>query len=368
MRHVLVMLAACAATPPSVAPSVSSRTPVAPSPPGPIAVPLTGCSWSYAGTFTIGGAPFRLSVDTGSSVLAVAGSACATCTASGVEHLYTPGWDATDLHHRETAAYDGGDMRWTGDEVVDVVAAGSAVAPVRLYAIASQHDFFSRGGCARSDGILGLGNSDTYSWVAALARAGLPDVFAMHKCTRDGMLWLGGYDASAFAAPPIWVPMSTEVGYRVDVHGVAIGDTRVDVTGRALVDSGGPRMLLPLPAVDAIARTLADNATFRAQLGDPARWFEHGRCKPIAISRDALDAALPALTLALDGASLAMRPTESYLSVAELRGQLVFCPALRATTGPIGIDLGDRVLYSHVVIFDRAGKRMGFAPPTPCGH
>ncbi len=332
--RMLVLVAIAACTPVTPAPIVEEPSPIEPTVAAPpaIAGPRTGCSWDFAGTFTIGGAPFRLSIDTGSGVVAVAGSGCATCTASGVEHVYTPGATATDQHHETTAAYDGGDMRWTGEEYVDVVGVGSAAAQVSLYSITSHQQFFARGGCASSDGILGLSGDGKASWLAALVEAGVPDEFALHKCTNDGMLWLGGYDASATTAPPAWVPMAAHSGYRVSIHDVAIGGASVGVPassyGFAVVDSGGPAMFLPEPAFDAIMRALGDNPTFREQLGDPATWFEHGRCRSIALSRDQLDAALPGLSITLDGATLEMRPSESYLSVVRWRDQTLFCPAL----------------------------------------
>src|SRR4051812_31026619 len=42
----------------------------------PITVPIAGCAWSFTGQFSIGDAPFRLRVDTGSAPLAVAGAGC----------------------------------------------------------------------------------------------------------------------------------------------------------------------------------------------------------------------------------------------------------------------------------------------------
>jgi hypothetical protein len=138
--------------------------------------------------------------------------------------------------------------------------------------------------------------------------------------------------------------------------------------GFAVVDSGGPAMFLPKPAFDAVTHALGDNSTFREQIGDPTAWFEHGTCRQIAISRDQLDDALPVLSIALDGATLEMRPSESYLSVVRWRDQMLYCPALRPAGVAAGgaLDLGDSVMRSHVVVFDRAGSRMGFARPKPC--
>jgi hypothetical protein len=363
VRIILLAVAACAS--PRVAAVPPEPVAAPPTTPAPIVVPLSGCAWSFAGEFSIGGNPFRLSVDTGSGLVAVAGSACATCA---VERRYTPGAGAIDQHATQTAAYDGGDMRWTGEAIVDSVGVGRAIAPVELYAIDTQQNFFATGGCAKADGILGLAGDGDYSWLAALAKAGMPDEFALHMCTREGTLWLGGYDASTCASPPTWVKMSTFTGYHVMLRSIEIAGERVPVDAAAVVDSGGPRMFLPQPAYDAIVDALAGNATFREQIGDPATWLEHGRCETVAITRDELDAALPPLTVELDGASLAMRASESYLSVVEWAGRTSYCPALRPITTALGmgVDLGNRLMRGFVVIFDRAHRRMGFAPARDC--
>src|SRR4051812_25531369 len=54
-------------------------------------IPLVGCGYSYTGEIAIGGRPFRVSIDTGSPTLAVAGAGCTTCAAGGVTSFYTPG-------------------------------------------------------------------------------------------------------------------------------------------------------------------------------------------------------------------------------------------------------------------------------------
>jgi hypothetical protein len=61
-----------------------------------VTVPLSGCVPYYTANVTLGAGAesFALVLDTGSTTLAVASSACTDCT--GVSPLYTPGFSAVD--------------------------------------------------------------------------------------------------------------------------------------------------------------------------------------------------------------------------------------------------------------------------------
>jgi hypothetical protein len=119
MRIVLLaVLAALVAAAPSLPPRV-------------IAIPLDGCGPYFAGVFEIGGTPFRLLVDTGSGLVAIAGSSCDDCMRDGVSDRYSPGSGAIDEGIAGSAAYGGG-SRWFGEAITDRVgASGIAAASAR---------------------------------------------------------------------------------------------------------------------------------------------------------------------------------------------------------------------------------------------
>src|SRR5262249_47652510 len=92
----------------------------------------------------------------------------------------------------------------------------------------------------------------------------------------------------------------------------------------------------------------------------------------LAQNREALDAALPSLTFTFGTVSpvtMQAGATESYLVTY---GGGAWSPAMQsrtpdqATYPGVAAILGPTVMRSNIVIFDRANRRLGFAPHTPC--
>jgi hypothetical protein len=357
-----IALVGCSTHEAAVAPDASPDTADMP---GVIAVPLAGCSWSFTGTFSVGGDPFSLTVDTGSSLLAVASTTCAACSTDGVATLYDPSATAVDQKRSFTEKYDGGDMQWTGEEYRDTVAIGGTSTPLTLFAITTEQNFFFPGQCGSPDGILGMQGSSSGSLPATLATAGIADVFAMHECRSTGMLWLGGYDSSAAAGPPEYVAMPND--YTIGLTDIAIGGASIGLPtstyGQAIVDSGGPAIIVPQSAYSALTTAIAANPTFAAAFGD-ATWFAKGSCAAPAVTKAQLDAQLPPLGLSFGATSVALAATDSYLMTIEDGATTYYCPAL--ATVPSFLDLGNSLIRSHLVIFDRDHRQLGLAPALPC--
>jgi hypothetical protein len=369
MKVVIAWLALSACGAPSPPPRSEATPPAAQSTPSAaIAVPITGCAWSFAGEFRIGGQPFRLQIDTGSAPLAIAGAGCSVCSAEGVQNAYSPGPTATDQHHVKNMMYGGGGMSWTGDQYEDVVAIGDAHDPVELYAITSERHFFASGPCSVPEGILGLAGSGPGSLVSQLATKGMPETFALNECAGSGTLWLGGFDAAAAKRPPIYTPMTETPMYEVAVSGFAVGGTHIPLAEplSAIVDSGGPMIIVPQATYSSLTAAIAANPTFASVFGD-ASWFG-GReaCATPKLSKAELDAALPPLTVHLGGIDVTMAATDSYLEILRDDHGTRFCAALATQPNIHKMDLGNSVIRSHLVIFDREHARMGFAPVPPC--
>ena len=342
--------------------SASTDVPLdAPAPPGLIEVPLEGCSWSFTGTFSIGGTPSALLVDTGSSLLAVASATCTTCLADGVLAHYTPSATAVDDDHMFTATYDGGDMSWTGEEYQDTVAVGGTSVSMSLYAITSEQSFFQPGECGNATGILGMQGDGPTSLPSTFATAGITDEFAMHECRSTGTLWLGGYDPASVTAAPTYVAMPDD--FTAELTDIAVSGTSIGVPassyGEAIIDSGGPSIIVPQAAYDAITAAVASSATFTATFGD-ATWFGKQACVvDPPLSKAQLDAALPTLSVQLDATTVAMAATDSYLMTIDDAGHTYYCPAL--ATQPSFLDLANSLIRSQVVIFDRVHRQLGIA-------
>ncbi len=340
-------------------------------------VPLVGCGYSYTGSFAIGDTAFRLMIDTGSNALAVAGAACSTCTAGGVAApLYVPGASAMDLHEPASATYDAGEIMWQGEAYSDLVATGD-LPPLRvgLADIAAQTDFFYAGMCGDPQGILGMSpivpgpGTSPFSYPTALAASGAQDLFAMHYCGASGDLWLDGYDPATALDDIQWADMTGTHAYEVALDDVAVDGTSAGVPasayGLAIVDSGGPNLIVPSAAFTAITTAIAASPAFQSRFGD-ASWFTGtNTCKVVQETRAQLDAALPKLTVQIGSPpiSIVLPATAGYIQSFPGSGGTAYCPAIDASTFT---DLGNTLLRAGLVLFDRAHGRLGVAPTVPC--
>jgi Eukaryotic aspartyl protease len=361
--YVLLALAACSHPDTGASVDAAADSAIDAAPTWPVAMPLSGCSYSFTGAFRIGGTPYLLQVDTGSYSLGVAAIGCTTCTTDGVTRLYAPGSSATDLGSSATFVYDDGGMQWTGEAYRDDVGVDGAAAAMQLYAIASETDFFYRGECGEPDGIVGM--QGDAGLPAMLATAGMPDVFAMHECRSKGTLWLGGYDATATTGSAVTAAMPDD--FSIGLTDVAIGGSSVGLPasayGQAIVDSGGPSIFVPQAAYDAITGALQTNQTFISTFGS-AGWFAQPNCVAPSLSKLQLDAALPALSLSFGSAVVQLAATDSYLIAVDSGTSTYYCPALDAS--PTFLDLGNSLIRSQIVVFDRDHRVMSIAPTAPC--
>jgi hypothetical protein len=363
-------------------------------PPSYVTIPLSSCTPAlYTAAVTIDRTQsFQLAVDTGSTTLAVAAATCSDC--SGVEPLYTPGASAVNEHEMASSAYGTGS--WSGQIYQDVIAVGAApdartdpvmAVPMPIVAIDSQSDFFMGLTCDSSNGgfqgILGLGPNGaavqgTTGYFDVLVSHGMvPDVFALELCDQSGTLWLGGYDPAATTGPLVYTPELSSLDsyyYAIDLEAVRVAGQRVPVATKtyptSVVDAGSSVFLLARTAFDQVTSALAADAGFTEAFGgvDEA-WFENGGCGAPSSSKADLDAKLPPMTLELGtdpAVLLQVAPTESYLVPYDgewCSAMDVFDPNFEV---PIAADVGTPVMRSRVVVFDRAHKRVGFAPHVPC--
>ena len=365
---------------------------------GVVAVPLSGCSaFSYLAPTRIGASQtFQLILDTGSTTLAVASSACGDC--AGITPLYTPGVGATDRHETASSVYggypDGGGPGWSGEIYEDTVSLGgtkAAAASMTFAAIDMQNQFFTPAACGSSmppwQGIVGFAPTadaitGTDRYLDRLAAGGaVSDVFALQLCEPGGLLWLGGYDPAHVTSPPQYTPLSTSMlskgAFVVDLESVAVagGSPSPVHTGpytETLVDSGSNQFFLPPATFSAVTAAIEATPAFRALLGADAgpSFFSGASCAELTQTKAQIDAALPPLTLVFGtnpAISVVAVATESYLVPV---GGGSWCTGMVANAPdpsfPFVADLGSPILRSSVVVFDRVKGRLGFAPHTPC--
>jgi hypothetical protein len=360
-----------------------------PPPTGLVTVPLGGCVPEYSASVQIGSQTFQLVLDTGSTTLGVASTACTDC--SGVTPLYAPGATATDEHQTAMSEYESGNT-WQGEIYEDTVGVGtpSATAPVKLVGIDSQMQFFGPFQCGSSEttaayeGIIGfapagaaVGGTNGY-FDDLVGKGFAPNLFATQLCDVGGTLWLGGYDPTAVTGPVQFVPMSTSFysayAYLVNLASVTVDSTTVTVaTGEytdSIVDTGTSVFILQTDAFNSLTAAITSDPTFQSIVSSSSTWFNsNDNCVSLSQTKAELDAMLPPLTLTYGSSpavSVTAVATESYLM--NIEGY--YCPSLVSqATGPefpfAGI-LGSPVLKSSVTVFDRAGGRIGFAPHAAC--
>lgn len=357
---------------------------------GPTTIPLTGCpSMGYAADFTIDAQKFQLVIDTGSSNLAVAASTCTSCK---VTPEYVPGASAVDAHAQINASFGIGS--WTGeayDDRVTLDALGLSV-PMRFTAIQTQNQFFTTQGCSLGtapfapQGVAGLGPADlaatpTAAFMTQAAQSGaIPNVVAVELCSLGGgQMWLGGYDAKAAAVsgPVVYTPISATGYYRVtlsdaQIAGSSLGYGPADF-GRTLVDTGSSSLGLPPPAFTAFTVAIQNNAAFTSAFPmAPSGWLMGNQCFPSTLTRAQLDAQLPVLALVLPdvtGGSItvSLKPSESYLTPSNVNGTMYYCSGvIESTQTPTTTLIGAAAMSGHLVVFDGANNRIGFATQTYC--
>lgn len=345
----------------------------------------------YTAPVTLGTQPFQLLFDTGSTTLAVAGSSCSCMTATP---KYTPGPTAVD--QKQTAMANYGSGSWSGEIYQDDVALDTApTTPVKLAAISTETNFFNAIQCDSSSGgnqgIIGFGPTDAASAGTTgffddyVATHHVPDVFSIKLCDTGGTLWLGGFDATAMTAMPQYVPLDTlplGTGMMLDQLYYAVGLTSITANGTdvvvganaqvpdVVVDTGTSAVLLNTNSYNGLTAAIQGNAAFTQIFGSSffptaANSLGTPACKMVTETKAQLDAMLPVLTFKFGGVSVQAVATESYLFT--YAGQ--WCSSLAgdsAALGPLAGILGAPAIRSNVVVYDRAQKRVGFAPHTPC--
>jgi hypothetical protein len=353
------------------------------------AVTLSSCIPTvYTAPVTLGGSQtFQMILDTGSTTLGVASKGCSCGSATP---LYTPGGTATD--QKQTASSQYGSGSWSGEVYQDSVSLGaSPTAATKLVAIASQTNFFEPLQCDSKSGgmqgIVGFGPSAAAVagtngfFDAYVAAHQVPDVFATELCETTGTLWLGGFDSSATTAAPQYTPSNdlfSQYYYTVNLASITVGGTSVPVASGqftdSVVDTGTSVFLLGTTAYNALVAAIQADAKFQQAFGAsffPAANAQTQACAGVSQTKAALDAALPALTLTFGSTqaiTVKASATESYLVDA---GGGQWCSGIAGVDQstsqfPLASIMGSPVLRSNVVIFDRAQKRIGFAPHAPC--
>jgi hypothetical protein len=364
---------------------------------------LTGCPASgYAAPFTIGSQAFNLIVDTGSADLGVASATCADCADAGIAPLYSAGPSAKDEGASATSTYGVGS--WKAELFSDVVSvAGTPFsATLSFGAITNEAGFFSPSGCNfgavpfAPQGIVGFGPNALATpratvFMSALAATGIvPDLFAFELCPLGGQMWIGdsGMTGADLSGPIVYTPMTASDYYSVALDDLQLGGSSLGFGptdfGITAVDTGTTSLALPADVLDTLTNMIANSKGFAtAFIGASGNWLEaqgpNSSCYASMMTSAELDALLPELTLSMPGENgtmltLNLTATESYLQpsvdVSNRQSTTFYCSGLFANTGAakrtVQTILGVAAMSAHLVVFDAANMRIGFAPQTHC--
>ncbi|HEY1553604.1 MAG TPA: pepsin-like aspartic protease [Kofleriaceae bacterium] len=350
----------------------------------PVAIPLASvAALTYTGTLAFGGQHQAVIVDTGSTSLGVAASACTNC---GVTPLYAPGSGAVDQQQTAMSQYADG-TGWSGEIYQDTPALGDAPAvAVKFAAISSSNGFFRSfdgTGTIGYQGILGLGPdgalvTGTTSYLSSVIAGGMLGEIAFQLCNDGGTMWMGGYDPSKQAAPQAVVAMSNEFpAYLVGVSDMAVAGASlhqtVDAFGPTIIDTGTSIAFIPTAPLTALTNAIESSAGFQAAFSSQHLQSGTG-CVTTSMTAAELDATLPPLAVSFPGVEGGTSP---YANVAATHSYLVysgddewcygFADATELTGGQFTLSLfGDSLLSGYITTFDVADQRMGFAPQTGC--
>jgi hypothetical protein len=353
-----------------------------------IELDLTGCPQSgYNAPFSIGGSSFALTVDTGSSDIGVISSSCSNCPE--ITPVYTPGASATDQNETGGVSYSSG-QGWSGEIYSDTFSPGAGLAPpTKLVSITSQSDdFFASASCGLGtipisyQGIAGFGvaasaTTGVESPLTALTGAGMPNIFSLALCGLGGKMWLGGFDPASASAAPKYTPLLSGFYYNIKLNDFSVGATALGSNAAAIgevdIDSNTTELELPQTVYNALKAAIGNDSAFTAHFGGPS-FFANGDCIPpldaTPPTPDALDAALPTITLMLDdgaggSTALTLDATTSYLEPITVSGVTKYCPEIEPS-GSSSTIVGSSFVRSQVVIYDIASSRIGFAPYANC--
>ena len=333
---------------------------------------LTPHAGAYLAEIAIGTPPRRVKVvfDTGSSNLLVTSPLCKRCQTRD----YDPKKSTTTQE-----AGVGFSLSYVGGRVLvrkysDL--AGFACGPERRMGIG----VITAASVARFPSVVGLAyrglaqpkESPITPWFDVLVGEGVvANVFSMRLCgpgRRGSHIKLGALSSDIAAAKIAFTPITKETYYVIappvfSVGKVSVG--RATATHPTIVDSGSTGLYVPAALFGPMVKAMQAGVT-HAGLRDklPPDFFKPYAFKQVTLT-DAELAALPPLRLEVPraggGEAVVLEiPARAYLRRHRGKRYFAVVPSKEGTT------LGAVFMENYDVIFDRANKRIGFAPITGC--
>eukprot|EP00698_Gefionella_okellyi_P020881 TRINITY_DN664_c1_g1_i4.p1 TRINITY_DN664_c1_g1~~TRINITY_DN664_c1_g1_i4.p1 ORF type:complete len:600 (-),score=125.90 TRINITY_DN664_c1_g1_i4:73-1872(-) len=250
-----------------------------------------------------------------------------------------------------------------GVKGTDIITIGSASAATPFGVIQRESPDFEPDPL---DGILGLAYSSlgqnglVSPYDAYVSSNQLADQFSMCMNPTGGVMVLGGY-GSFHTGSYTWVNSSPTSGfYMVTTSGVYLGSSLMGGSSgvNAIVDSGTTAFVVPTAIFTSIQNFMRSQG-LRGTSGNQNLF--NGYCISMSSSEAA---AFPTLTIPLTGITLTVNGAD-YMRPFTSGGRVYYCLGMSGISQSFAI-LGDYVMQKYEVAFNRAGRKVGFAPVSAC--
>lgn len=380
-----------------------------------IDAPLQGCpAQDFNIPCTVGGQSFNCQVDTGSTSLGIATTACTAC--GGVKAFYNPATSGTLLSTGDLTSRFGDGASWTGNGYRDVAAVdGSTAASMVLVGITTQSMFFPAYDTCNFGSVplkysaimgfagpgIGVTNGNgvrAQPWFQQyVAATGAPALFTLRMCLDTGDLWISGYNNSTFTDQIHWVNVQQlgnfapgQAFYTIALQCIGIVGGNSDCNSgdfqngvNSIVDSGTTEAIIPAAAYNDILSFLDANfaAQFKLWFGTPtaSAYFAGGNCIAPTTSNVTIaymNSILPKVTITIGGSDsgapliMTLNGVNFYLMQVISNQKTFFCPGIQSNANTIGtgtVILGWSFINQFIVAHDLSKNKIGFAPRLGCG-
>eukprot|EP00871_Galdieria_phlegrea_P005647 jgi/Galph1/6083/GphlegSOOS_G4691.1 len=325
---------------------------------------------AYYSNLTLGGEPFSVLIDTGSSTLVVPMKGCKTCGDYGNFYSleksnydkarYIP-CDSSACQRVTSECYQCPVMRYCL-EIEDLMQWDDYQVPVIFGGMLHETPDFLQ---TPANGILGM----AYPMLSCNPNYMPPiysvlqqrnmiekDMFALCLGHRKGQIMIGGVDTTLAEGPFQWAPMDIAnpvTYYRVNL-GVVLKLTRKDWNCQSSMSA-----LLTLGCVRFIpgsGRIMSKSITHRLVFS----------C--VTLSDEDVK-QLPSITVTIGGmVDLTMTPEDYMYRAYDSEGNAYRCLEISTSGegGGVQATVGDVLLQKHLIIFDRENRKIGFAPAYDC--
>lgn len=312
----------------------------------------------FYGPIMVGGQPFNVIFDTGSSNLWVPGKSCGFFTCWRHPRYDEKKSQTFKPDGREyKVQYGSGPVQGVFSK--DTVTVGNVNVTEQLFAEVSKVSFgplniaYAMG---KFDGLLGLGFKSISSYniptpfESMIAQQLLDEpVFAFYlqeDPSAPGELTLGGADRAHYTGELVDVPLTAETYWEVSLDAMRFGNTPVmSNKAKAIIDSGTSLLAGPPDAVSQLAKIAGATSVMG------------GKEYIIDCSKKQ---ALPELVVTLGEHDFTLTPSDYLLTVS---GQCLFAFTginVPPPRGPLWI-MGDVFMRKYYSVFDYGNKKMRFA-------